>query len=214
MKDKNEVVSKFEQRTFAISNIEVRAEENMPPVVAGDVVMFEQLSVPLWGFREKVRKGAFEKSLRKAVVKALWNHNSDLVLGSTKNRTLKLWEDDLALRFELELPDTTWGRDAAKSIDRGDVDGVSFGFEVVRDEWDYDDPSDVIRTLIEVNLYEISPTPFPAYPDSSVDMRSAKRAYENFQLTRKNENQQAEAEERTRKFEAMRKRLALTELEG
>ncbi|MBN6186320.1 HK97 family phage prohead protease [Aneurinibacillus sp. BA2021] len=205
---------KFEQRTFTISNIEVRAEEGASPVVTGDVVMFEQLSVPLWGFREKVRKGAFEKSLRKSVVKALWNHNSDLVLGSTKNRTLKLWEDDMALRFELELPNTTWGKDAAESIKRGDVDGVSFGFEVVRDEWNYDDPSDVIRTLIEVNLYEISPTPFPAYPDSSVDMRSAKRAFEIFKSTQETKQKQAEAEERTRKFEAMRKRLALTEMEG
>lgn len=205
---------KLEQRTFTLSNIEVRAEgDNV--TVTGDVVMFEQLSVPLWGFREKVRKGAFEKSLRKSVVKALWNHNSDLVLGSTKNRTLRLWEDDMALRFELDLPNTTWGRDAAESIRRGDVDGVSFGFEVVRDEWDYDDPSDVIRTLIEVNLYEISPTPFPAYPDSSVDVRSAKRAYEKFVASRDTEKQKAaEEEQRKRKFEAMRKQLALTEMEA
>ncbi|BAU28966.1 prohead peptidase [Aneurinibacillus soli] len=213
--EKNE---KFEQRTFTLSNIEVRMEgEAGAPTVSGDVVMFEQLSVPLWGFREKVRKGAFDKSLRKSIIKALWNHNSDLVLGSTKNRTLRLWEDDMALRFELDLPNTTWGKDAAESIRRGDVDGVSFGFEVVKDEWDYDDPSDVIRTLIEVNLYEISPTPFPAYPDSSVDMRSAKRTFERFTASRDAENQEAakeEQEQRKQKFDAMRKRIALAEMEA
>lgn len=170
----------LERRHVELSNMEIRNTDDGKTIVGGYVVEFEKLSVPLYGFREKVRKGAFEKSLRNSNVKALWNHNSDLVLGSTKNGTLKLWEDDRGLKFELELPDTTWGRDAAATIKRGDVDGVSFGFETVVDEWDNSDENNVIRTLVEVNLFEISPTPFPAYPDSSVGVRSAKQVYEEY----------------------------------
>nr|WP_236871308.1 HK97 family phage prohead protease [Brevibacillus laterosporus] len=59
------------------------------------------------------------------------------MLGSTKNETLRLYEDDIGLRFELDLPNNTWGKDAYESIQRGDVDGVSFGFHVRKDAWTY-----------------------------------------------------------------------------
>ncbi|WP_158738632.1 HK97 family phage prohead protease [Alteribacillus sp. YIM 98480] len=160
-----------ERRSFDLTKVEVR-EEGDKKKVRGYAAEFEKLSVRLWGFREKIRKGAFEKSLREGTVKALWNHNTDMVLGSTKNSTLSLWEDDRGLAFELEMPDTSWGRDALSSIERGDVDGVSFGFEVVADEWDHNNPDEAIRTLIDVRLHEISPTPFPAYPQTSVSARS------------------------------------------
>lgn len=171
---------KKELRTLELESIEVRKSEEGKTTVSGYAARFEKLSVDLWGFREKIRAGAFAKSLEKNNVKALWNHNSDIVLGSTKNGTLRLSEDDEGLRFELDLPDTTAGRDAAESIRRGDVDGVSFGFQVQKDEWDQNDKKNVVRTLIEVNLHEISPTPFPAYPQTSVGVRSAEEVYNEF----------------------------------
>lgn len=163
---------KLERRNYPITDMEVRSEEGKPTILRGYAAVFEKLSVPLYGFREKIRKGAFAKSLEKNNIKALWNHNSDYPLGSTKAGTLKLEEDDRGLRFELELPDNSWGRDAAIAVKRRDVDGVSFGFNVEKEEWDNSNPKDVIRTLVEVNLIEISPTPFPAYPATSVSARS------------------------------------------
>ncbi|WP_254068379.1 HK97 family phage prohead protease [Brevibacillus sp. 7WMA2] len=56
--------------------------------------------------------GAFTRSLGENTIKALWNHRTDYVLGSTKNQTLRLSEDDIGLRFELDLPNNTWGKDA------------------------------------------------------------------------------------------------------
>jgi HK97 family phage prohead protease len=190
---------KIERRHFEIEEVEVRTEEDKPPVITGYAARFDKLSVPLWGFREKIARGAFAKSLREETIKALWNHNSDMVLGSTKNSTLRLWEDDKGLRFELELPDTSWGRDAQESIRRGDVDGVSFGFETRKDQWEGEDDKNVVRTLLDVRLIEISPTPFPAYPQTKVSSRSVEEVFEEYRTAKKPEiNTEIEAERQRR----------------
>lgn len=86
---------------------------------------------------------------------------------------MRLLEDDVGLFFDIDLPNNTWGNDAYESIQRGDVDGVSFGFYVRNDAWQYFKEEDVYeRTLLDVNLFEVSPTPFPAYQDSEVSQRS------------------------------------------
>jgi len=154
-----------------IDEVEYR-EEDDKSIVSGYVVKWEKLSEEMFGFREKVAKGAFEKSLSERNVFSFWNHNSDIVLGNTRNNTLKVEEDDKGLKFELDLPDTTAGKDARTLIKRGDVKGMSFGFATNIDEWDESNPKKVIRTLKEVRLYEVSPTAMPAYPQSSVAARS------------------------------------------
>lgn len=171
----------IELRHFEIEELETRNEEESPPLIRGYAAKFEKLSQDLGGFKEKIQRGAFEKSVRGNNVRALWNHNTDLVLGSTKNNSLKLWEDEKGLRFELELPDTAWGRDAYTSIERGDVEGVSFGFNVVADEWEEEKKS-LIRTLTDVILHEISPTAFPAYTQTNVAVRSTKDVLESYNL--------------------------------
>ncbi|TPG84967.1 HK97 family phage prohead protease [Brevibacillus laterosporus] len=170
-------MGKKEIRFHPVESMEIRSsgeEGSTTNTIAGYVVKFNQRSQLIWGeFYEKVAKGAFARSLAENVIKALWNHRSDFVLGSTKNQTLRLWEDDTGLRFECDLPNSTWGRDAFESIQRGDVDGVSFGFSVRQDAFTYLKDEDVYeRTLLDIDLREVSPTPFPAYPDSEVSQRS------------------------------------------
>lgn len=167
----------LEKRSFRIENMELRGEDGAPTILRGYAAVFDELSVPIFGFREKIRSGAFSKSLKENNIRALWNHNADMPLGNTKAGTLKLEEDNKGLRFDLELPDNSWGHDTAISVKRGDVDGVSFGFNVIKDEWDHSKKEEPIRTLVSVNLIEISPTPFPAYPATSVDARTALRGY-------------------------------------
>ncbi|WP_340004430.1 HK97 family phage prohead protease [Paenibacillus sp. FSL K6-0276] len=158
--------------------IEVRSAEgegdSKTQTIGGYVVKFNQRSQLIWGeFYERVAAGAFSRSLQENVIKAFWNHRSDFVLGSTKPGTLRLLEDDVGLSFEIDLPNNTWGNDAFESVQRGDVDGVSFGFYVRSDAWQYLKEEDVYeRTLLDVNLFEVSPTPFPAYEDSEVSQRS------------------------------------------
>lgn len=167
-----------EIRYIPAMSIEIREDTTNPESMAikGYVVKFDDRSHLLYDeWYERVSKGAFAKSLEQNTIKALWNHNSDIVLGSTKSRTLILEEDDVGLRFELELPNSSQAKDIYESIRRGDVDGVSFGFYVRDngDKWEYLKEEDVYeRTLLDIDLIEISPTPFPAYPTSEVGKRS------------------------------------------
>lgn len=161
--------------------MEVRTdEEGKIKGLSGYAAKFNEESVPLrdwWGdtFVEVISPGAFKNSLESNTVKALYNHNSDYVLGSTKSGTLRLEEDSIGLKFDLDLPDTQIANDLYEGVKRGDIDGVSFGFRVKDDKWTevkLDDGWKTIRTLREIDLIEISPTPFPAYEQTEVDCRS------------------------------------------
>jgi len=192
---------------------EIRTNEDGEEYIEGYVVQFEKLSERLWGFYDKVRKGAFERTLKehRDRIKALWNHNSDLVIGSLKSGSLEMFEDEKGLRFKLTPNKSRAGQDALEMIRAGDVDGVSFGFDKRKQEWDESDPNMVVRTLIEVDLWEISPTPFPAYPDSEVAARSQEgeqNAYEEY-LAQKNNAE----EERWMKEQEDEEELRLLELE-
>lgn len=161
----------IEQRFFPI---EMRADgEGAAPKLVGYAAVFNELSLMLYGmFRERIERGAFAGSLT-GDVKALWNHDTNLPLGRTKAGTLALAEDAHGLRVEINPPDTQAGRDAVTSIQRGDVDQMSFAFEVLDDTWDQDAETGVlIRTLRKVVLHEVSPVVFPAYPATSVSARA------------------------------------------
>lgn len=160
-----------EERSIEPPEIRVERQDGEDKVV-GYAAVFDELSPPLWGFRERIEKGAFAKSIREADVRALWNHDRNLVLGRTKSRTLRLFEDDTGLGYEIDPPDTQWARDALVTIERGDVDQSSFGFEVIREEWTTNEDDENIRTLKEVKLFDVSPVTFPAYPQTSVQLRS------------------------------------------
>jgi HK97 family phage prohead protease len=164
---------------FDCEGIELRAEGEKK-ILRGYAAVFDKLSKPLYGFREKIKRGAFKESVKNNNIRALWNHNTDMVLGSTKNNTLRLEEDDKGLKFEIDLPDTQYGRDAAVSVSRGDVDGMSFAFNVKKQEWDEEDLKNVVRTLVDVDLHEVSPTAFPAYSQTKVTIRSVKEDYDDY----------------------------------
>jgi uncharacterized protein len=165
---------------FHMEDIETRKNDDGKLSVKGYAARFEKPAKIWRRFSEKIRAGAFKKSIEKNDVRALWNHNPDLPLGRKSNNTLTLEEDDKGLRFELDLPDTTWGRDAYASIQRRDVDGMSFGFNVNKQEWDESDRDNVVRTLIEVDLIEVSPCTFPAYKEANVKTRSIEESYEEY----------------------------------
>lgn len=165
-----------ERRSLPLEMLEVRADDGKRKI-AGYAAVFEQLSEPLYGgFREKIARGAFKKTLREADVRALWNHDPNYVLGRTKSGTLKLREDDRGLVIEIDPPDTQWARDLMTSIERGDIDQMSFGFRVVKDDWERKPDGTIIRILKEVQLFDVSPVTFPAYPQTSVQVRDMLRA--------------------------------------
>ncbi len=168
-------MNQTEKRELLSSNLEIREVEGGLRTITGYAVKWEMKSVTMgyWRrFKEQFKRGAFTDSLTQDDQLALWSHDYSQVLGRTKNGTLRLFEDEIGLRFELDLADTTLGDDTYKTIKRGDVDGVSFGFQMVKEEWDESDPDNVVRSVTKAKLIEISPVAFPAYPDSQVSARS------------------------------------------
>ncbi|QQE75211.1 HK97 family phage prohead protease [Brevibacillus composti] len=130
-----------------------------------------------WGdtFVESIDKEAFKDSIASRNVVGLWSHDTSQVLGNTKSGTLRLTNTDTELRFELDIPNTTVGNDAWELIQRGDVDGVSFGMRVTKDKWTSekrDEKRVYKRNILNAELYEISPVAFPAYPANEVSVRS------------------------------------------
>jgi uncharacterized protein len=165
---KGEALSKLETRIVEVDKFEVR-EEGEGMRLEGYAALFNSRSENLGGFTETIKPGAFRSSLKaRNDIKLLWNHNSDIVLGSTRAGTMTLTEDDRGLRVSALLPNNTAGRDARESISRGDVTGFSFGFSMPArggDEWNSDGTE---RVLKSVRLHEVSVgVAFPAYPETN-----------------------------------------------
>jgi len=158
-------------------------EQDGKKIIEGYAIKWEALSQKIgmyYPFKEKFTRGSMTQTLKTFTQRALWNHDDNIVLGNTKNRKLKLTEDDIGLRFELDLPNSPNGENVYEAIKRKDVEGVSFGFRALEEEWDETDPKNVIRTIRKADLIEISPTAFPAYTQSSVTARNENndKAYE------------------------------------
>jgi hypothetical protein len=147
------------------------------PVIRGYAAVFGERSEDLGGFVEEIAPGAFEAAMA-GDVRALFNHDSNVILGRTTAGTLRLWEDEVGLGMEIQVPDTQAGYDLVRLIRRGDVDGASFGF-TVSDEgqaWRRLPDGTVVRTLTQVaRLFDVGPVVFPAYPATAggVGMRGA-----------------------------------------
>lgn len=142
--------------------------------LTGYAAVFNKPSHDLGGFREIIKPGAFKRTLADSShVTALNNHNADQVLGRVGSGTLRLEEDDNGLRFELDLPATSYARDLSALVERGDVAGCSFSFRVRPggELWE-DSNGETLRTLTALDLGEITITASPAYPDTSVAKRN------------------------------------------
>lgn len=142
--------------------------------IRGHAAVFDRLSEDLGGFREKVKRGAFRKVLDEAQdVRLLVNHDPFPVLARTKSNTLELREDPRGLHVFADVAPTSFAQDLRVSMQRGDIDQMSFGFSVGSDSWMEKD-GQIVRTIEEFdNLFDVSIVTFPAYPQTSVDARAS-----------------------------------------
>jgi len=139
----------------------------------GHAGVFNVLSEDLGGFRELVQPGAFIETIGADDIRALFNHNPSAILGRNKAGTLRLAEDRVGLAIDILLPDTSVARDLRESVNRGDVTQMSFGFRALDDIWEHtaeDEPD--LRRLRKVQLFDVSPATFPAYPQTDIAVRS------------------------------------------
>jgi HK97 family phage prohead protease len=162
----------LERRTSPATQLHIIGDERSR--IVGHAALFDTVSQDLGGFRERIRPGAFAESLRHDDIRALFNHDPNVILGRNRSGTLLLTEDDKGLRIEIDPPDTQTSRDLMISIGRGDVTQMSFGFVVRSDGqvWEKDDAGRVLRTLTAVRLFDVSPVVFPAYAETAVAVRA------------------------------------------
>ena len=152
--------------------VEVR-DVNGEATFVGRPVVYDQWSELIYGyFRERILPGAFRDHLAESPdIIACVDHKPDRLLGRTHAGTLKIEEDDRGLTVSVPQPDTSYARDLAVSIKRGDIRGMSFVFDVVDDDWK---TADGVRSrdVIKAKIFEVSFVIFPAYPQTEADLRA------------------------------------------
>lgn len=159
-----------------VGEFRVEKRDGKPSLILGYPAKFNKLSQRMWGMREMIMPGAFKRTLAEgADVRGLLNHDPNYVLGRNKAGTMRLSEDKVGLRMEIDAPDTQWARDLMTSIDRGDISQGSFRFRTVTDNWRMQD-GETIRELHDVDLMDASVVTFPAYEDTDIGVRSLSAA--------------------------------------
>ena len=172
-------MTKHERRTITC---EVRsADEGKSPVIVGHAAVFNSPTDIGGWFTEQIAPGAFTDSIAADDIRALKNHDSNYVLGRNRAGTLRLSEDAKGLAVEIDPPDAQWVTDLLVSMQRGDITQMSFCFSPLQELWD-DEAR--LRTLLKMQLYEVSVVTFPAYTDTDASVRSAEEILREAQAKR------------------------------
>ena len=165
--ERKKTMSNRETRDFE-TEFEVR-ESGDGMTFVGYAAKFNEPSENLGGFVEYVERGAFTRSLKsRNDIMLLWNHDAGEPLASTRSGTMKLYEDEVGLKVEARLPDTSRGRDLAVLLRQGIVRKMSFGFNVIKDAWNSEGTE---RRLKSVRLFEVSAVVWPAYSSTEAAVR-------------------------------------------
>ena len=174
--------NKIEKRVYPVTEFRIKKTDSGEIILEGYSAVFDKSSDDLgwgdWELREYIAQGAFTNALKNSDCRALFNHDSNFVLGRESAKTLTLEQDEKGLRSTIILPGTTFAKDLAISVERGDIKEQSFCFIVAKDQWTEDRENKITtRTILEIKeLLDISPVTYPAYPDTDI----AKRSFEEF----------------------------------
>lgn len=161
------------ERRHIARPVEFRAGADGPGTLFGYASVYNRYSQNLGGFVEQVAPGAFAKSIGDSLpIVARYNHDDNYLLGTTEAETLRLLDDSTGLGYEVDLPDTTSGRDVSVLSRRGDLRYSSFAFRTLEDDWGVTEQGFPLRTLLSVQLVDVAPVNSPAYMDSTVGVRS------------------------------------------
>jgi uncharacterized protein len=162
----------IERRRMPMEAAELHASDGDQPKLAGYAAKYGILTDLGW-FREKIKAGAFDEALKTSDARCLKNHDVNLLLGRESSGTLRLASNTVGLHFEVDLPDTTTGRDTREEVLRRDLQGCSFSFTVAEDVWVNKEDGTQERTITKIGqLFDVGPVTFPAYEDTTVAARS------------------------------------------
>lgn len=159
-----------EKRTF---NIEFRAsEDDGGRTIEGYAALYDSESEELWGFTETIEPGAFDNA-DLSDVRALMNHDPNLILARSASGTMQLGTDQKGLWYRFEAPDTTFGNDFLTMVKRGDISQSSFAFTIKEDSWEDLEGGNTLRHIRQIDkVFDVSPVTYPAYEKTSVTARS------------------------------------------
>lgn len=163
------------EKRMHVGEIKVERAEGETPKIRGYAAVFNSLSEDLGGFREQLTPGAFADAMGRDDVRALVNHDPNLVLGRNKSGTLVMREDGNGLAVEITPPDTQAARDLVALMERGDVSQMSFAFTVSKEDqaWERSGTGPWIRTIRKVaRLFDVSVVTYPAYASTSAAVRA------------------------------------------
>ncbi|WP_010584441.1 HK97 family phage prohead protease, partial [Schlesneria paludicola] len=184
----------IERRRFNLP-VEIRSEgDKTPGKISGYSARYFDPSDPNTQYKlwedcfERIQPGAFDSAISRGDdVRCLFNHNPDLILGRTTSGTCTIRVDAKGLWFEADLPNSPAGLTVAEAINRKDVTGCSFSFDVIAATWQedvVDGESIWYRIITDVRLYDVGPVTFPAYGATDCDMASARSSLDRFRSSR------------------------------
>ena len=184
----------MEKRLFNIEN-RFETKEDGQEVVVGYGSIFNSRSENLGGFYEYISPAAIsEETIAKSDVRALINHDQNLILARSTTGTLNLTVDEKGLKYEFEIPQTSYGKDLAINMQNGNLNQSSFAFTVASngDEWSTDEDGNDIRTITSIDrLYDVAVVTYPAYSQADSDLVVAQRGlamYKEKQEIKEEEN--------------------------
>jgi HK97 family phage prohead protease len=165
-------VKHHENMELRARSIEFRAADGDGRTVEGYAALTDNVT-DMGGYNERVAKGAFDAA-NMTDVRALFNHDPNQVLARSASGTLKLDIDERGLKFRFSLPNTTVGNDLVEMVSRGDVSQCSFAFRVDEQEWEMSSGNGPdLRSITKISdVYDVALVTYPAYPDTSVALRS------------------------------------------
>jgi HK97 family phage prohead protease len=160
------------ERRFTSVPVEIRAGSEAH-TIGGYAAKFDRMSQNLGGFVERIAPGFFNKSRGDGWpgVLARYNHDDNMLLGTTGGGTLRLSVDEVGLHYEVDVPQAR--SDVYELVQRGDVRQSSFAFVAYEDDWTTSDQGFPLRTLVSGRLHDVAPVNTPAYEDTSVGTRGA-----------------------------------------
>jgi HK97 family phage prohead protease len=163
------------ERRFTTVRVELRMQDERKQI-AGYAIKWNRPSQNLGGFVERVDPAFANKSRGDGFpgVMARYNHDNNMLLGTTAGGTLVLRVDAVGLEYEINPP--SGRQDVVELVERGDVGSSSFAWNTrtTEDDWGVTDTGFPLRTLLSGQLVDVAPcnSGLAAYPDATAGLRS------------------------------------------